>query len=468
MGVCIVTAVVLGGASMSGDKPELGDKLKLCECGKPVMAKSTQLILGKGAIAELPRVVRNLFRGLTRPVTQDRVESCAKVVVLFDPTTHSLFGEKIIALLRSSGFNSHALVLGDPNRPFEPDEKAIEQAKLAKEKDGTLYIGVGSGAINDLGKYVSFHTGTPYICVATAPSMDGFVAPISAINVKKVKTTVDTRCPDAVVADLDILCNAPKSLITAGFGDLLGKLTSLTDWKLAQVLFDEHWCRKTWEELGMLPRKVVNAADEIAERTPEAISKLMEGLYRAGTSVVHVGRSRPTSGAEHLFSHFVEMWHINRVLRPPVHGHTVGVGTLLVTHIAQALKTVSEPSISVEKSCESVQDVLAAIKVDSVPDNFGIEKFDHDLSVQRLKSIQLRWRQVVEVITELPSPQECKEFLKKAGCPTRLSQLGLTRETATQAIKWCRYLRKRYTLFDLAADVGILPKLVDELIEEYY
>lgn len=538
--VSVVDEIVLEVNSTSLNMPEMSDQALLCDCGKPKTPVPTRLILGKGAIAELPREVHDLVRGLAQRVTQDRMqdlvqgimrdriegraqdhmprpvqyaqgpmgdpaqyrmqgrtqgpmhgptqgamqgsvegptqapaqgtmqsEKGVKVVVLFDPTTFSLFGEKVFALLRSSGIEAQALVLGDPARPFEPDEEAIERARSAAESGGALYIGVGSGAINDLGKYVSSQTGVPYVCVATAPSMDGFAAPISAINVKKVKTTVPSRCPDAVVADLDILCVAPAPMISAGFGDVLGKLTSLTDWKLAQILFDEHWCRSTADEVGAIARRVAQAAEAIAARTPEAISDLMKALFRAGTSVVHAGRSRPTSGGEHLFSHFVEMWHVNRGLRPPAHGHVVGVGTLLVAHIAQVLKSVSAPPRSVEKSGESVQDVLAALKIDSVPDNFGIGKYDHDQAVQRLERIKLRWREAVEAIAELPSPQEVKTILEKAGCPTRLSQLGLTRETAVQAIRWCRYLRERYTLFDLAADVGVLSQLVDELVGEY-
>lgn len=39
-----------------------------------------------------------------------------------------------------------------------------------------LLLGVGSGVIQDLCKYVSFKRGLPYFIAAAAPSMDGYAA----------------------------------------------------------------------------------------------------------------------------------------------------------------------------------------------------------------------------------------------------------------------------------------------------
>jgi hypothetical protein len=38
--------------------------------------------------------------------------------------------------------------------------------------------------------------------------------------------------PDAIFADLEILAKAPAVMVTAGFGDMLGKYTSLFDWSI--------------------------------------------------------------------------------------------------------------------------------------------------------------------------------------------------------------------------------------------
>lgn len=432
----------------------------LCACGRPQIPIPTELVIGNGALQKLPGVLKGLDP-----------TGAGEIVVLFDPVTHSLFGERVLQPLREAALAVKSLVLGEEGRAFEPDEEVVEAVKAAvnsaRRNSDALLVGVGSGAINDLGKHISTEEGVKYVCVATAPSMDGFAAPISAIVVNKVKTTVESRCPDAVVADLDILCGAPPAMISAGFGDALGKLTSLADWKLAHVLFDEHWCRATADEVGGIARRVWQAAEAIAARSTGGVRDLMEALFLAGTSVVHVGRSRPTSGGEHLFSHFVEMWHLNRELRPPAHGHVVGVGTLLMSRIAEALKRLEHVPDPVPKWKASPGDVLEALRIDQVPDNFGMAKFDEAKSRERLERIRVRWSKVLEALDTIPSSKEIEEALHTAGCPTRLSQLGLDRSLGQLAIESCRFVRERYTLIDLAADVGVFPAIVEELVEAY-
>ncbi len=424
-----------------------------CVCGRSVTPIDTELVLRRQALGELPRVMRALM-------ARDGVP---KALVLFDQTTHTLFGDRVLAPVRAAGLSATEVVLGSPALPFEPDETAVKHVRETVGEQKALLVGVGSGAVNDLGKYVSAELGLPYVSVATAPSMDGFAAPISAIVVNRVKTTVPSRCPDAVVGDVEILAGAPAAMVSAGFGDVLGKLTSLTDWRLAYALFDEYWCAKTDQDVGSLAERVKQLAPAIQRRQPEAVGGLMEALVRAGTSVVHVGYSRPTSGAEHLISHFVEMWSNNRQARPPAHGHTVAVGTLTVCRIAEALKSLEHPQFPKEWEQEAPERVLDALKIEHVPSNFGMSKFDASLARSRVEQISARWPQALEILARLPSADEVRSVLEVAGCPTSFAELGLDAQTARQTVSWARYLRERYTMLDLAADLGVLPGLIDQL-----
>lgn len=413
--------------------------------------------MGHGALRELPSIVGGLLQTGGAP----------DPVALFDATTHSLFGPRVLAALSGAGIKARPLVLGDDSRPFEPDEAAVKAVDDAVQGAASpVLIGVGSGAVNDLGKYAAAKRGTPYVSVATAPSMDGFAAPISAIVVDRVKTTVPSMSPHAVVADLDILSGAPLSLVSAGFGDVLGKLTSLTDWRLAHVLFDEYWCSETAEEVGFIARRTMASAASISGRSPEAVGHLMEALVRSGLSVLHVGSSRPTSGAEHLISHYIEMWSVNRGVRPPAHGHVVAVGTLIASRTAEALRSAS--ALGAPAAVEvAPREILDELRIEGVPDNFGLSKFDPDARASRQRSIAERWPRALEELSGLPGAADIAGVLRQAGCPTRLSELGVQRDAAIQAIRWSRFLRERYTIFDLAADAGVFPRLVDELIADY-
>ena len=53
-----------------------------------------------------------------------------------------------------------------------PDENAIDEVNKSIEGID-LIVGIGSGVIQDICKYVAFFSGKPYMRVATAPSMDG-------------------------------------------------------------------------------------------------------------------------------------------------------------------------------------------------------------------------------------------------------------------------------------------------------
>ena len=53
------------------------------------------------------------------------------------------------------------------------------------------------------------------------------------------KITVNCQGPLAVFADLPTLCAAPRALTAAGFGDLVAKLTSVADWEIGHLVWDE-------------------------------------------------------------------------------------------------------------------------------------------------------------------------------------------------------------------------------------
>src|SRR5690606_11223817 len=108
--------------------------------------------------------------------------------------------------------------------------------------------------------------------------------------------------------------------------------------------------------------------------------------------------------------------------------------------------------------------ILAALGIAQMPENFGSSKFDPSRIAQRRARIAARWPEALAALRRLPPAEEVARRLRSAGCPTSLSELGIDRQTAREAIGWCRFLRERYTLFDLAADLGVLPGIVADLV----
>ncbi|HET7558765.1 MAG TPA: iron-containing alcohol dehydrogenase, partial [Limnochordia bacterium] len=325
-----------------------------CACGRTHAPLDVRVVIGEGALGALAPVA---------------AAADGAPLLLFDAITFALLGERLIAALGPLGERSAPLILGAPGKPFEPNSEAIAAVMTAAREARGLVVGVGSGAVNDLGKYVAAQLERPYACVATAPSMDGYAAPISALFLDGVKTTVDSKRPDAIVSELDVLLGAPAPLVAAGFGDVLGKLTSLTDWGLGRALLDEYYCERIAGDVRAIALDVYERAGEIAQRTPAALGKLMAALVETGLSVSYVGNSRPTSGAEHLVSHFVEMWSLNRDSRPPAHGHVVGVATLCASEIAAALAALAANDLPKEAPPidQALPEVLGALKLAESP-----------------------------------------------------------------------------------------------------
>lgn len=110
-----------------------------------------------------------------------------------------------------------------------------------------------------------------------------------------------------MIADTDIIANAPVRLNASGAADMLGKYTALADWEIAHLLTNEYIC----EQIVGLEREALNSVVEvlpgIKEGKKNACEQLIRGLIISGLAMQLAENSRPASGAEHHISHLWEM-----------------------------------------------------------------------------------------------------------------------------------------------------------------
>ena len=113
------------------------------------------------------------------------------ILIVADENTFSAAGTKVENALSGKTVKK---VIFSGETVLIPNEEAIEKVN-ANICDTDLIIGIGSGVIQDLCKYVSFFSKIPYMVVATAPSMDGYASDGAAIEydemtgeVKKIRT----------------------------------------------------------------------------------------------------------------------------------------------------------------------------------------------------------------------------------------------------------------------------------------
>ena len=387
-----------------------------CSCGHTHYASAKAVFIEKDALKRIPGFIQEA--GYTH------------VLLAADPNTWKAAGEKTAELLRQANIQ-YSCVIFEENEPI-PNETAIGRLFTAMPADTDLILGVGSGVINDLCKYVSYRTGIECMLTATAPSMDGFVSVGAALILNHVKVTVDTHSPEAVFADTDILKEAPMKLIAAGLGDTLGKYTCLLDWKLSRIINDEYYC----EEIAQMAETSLKTVRELAisgkveERDPEAIASLTEALVMTGIAMAYAGNSRPASGCEHHMSHFWEMKALMNHLYPDLHGAQVGVGLVFAPGI---------------------------LTLEAKAGKNDLQKRNHRLDV-----IREHWAEIRELIeTELPKTEEMVSVLRSLQAPVTLGELGFPAEWVKETILCAKEVRDRYTMLQLLWDLGLSERYAD-------
>ena len=370
-----------------------------CACGKSHKVDIQAIRVGSGVIQELPGILRDL--------------GASHIFLVADNYTYEAAGRQVEQLLDQAGLAYHKRVF-QTETPLVPNEYALGSVLAAMTSQDDMLLAVGSGTLNDVTKYVSARTGVPYVIVATAPSMDGYASTVAPTILDGFKTTLPAVYPAAIVADVDILKDAPMPMLTAGFGDIIGKFTSLADWRLSHQLNGEYYCPEVAGVIEAAVETCAANAQALAQREPQAIQAVTEALILSGLAMGMVGVSRPASGAEHQMAHYWEMDALRRGEEHPLHGNAVGVGTVLAASLYE----------------------MAA---EYLPQGFAA-----------------------------PDKGQILACLQAAGSCADPKELGIRRELCLESLLHAMELRDRFTVQKLLEQKGKLSLCAQELVERYY
>lgn len=373
-----------------------------CSCGKRHSFSVKDMSIRKGAIEDLPKMAAPFKDG--------------KVLVVFDNNTYKVAGKKAVELLKADGFNVKELLFDCGDDILIPDEKTLGRIVQEQDLDVKLMIAVGSGVINDSVKFVTSRSGLPYIVVATAPSMDGYVADGAPIISQGYKYSPQAHLTYGLIGDTDILQTAPQDLIEAGFGDVVGKITAIADWDLAVKANGDYRCDTCVTLVQRALDKCFAKATGLKTRDADSLQALLEALTMTGVAMALVNISRPASGAEHMLSHFWEMDYVARGLNPNHHGVQVGVATPVIARFF-----------------EELEDILP------------------------------------EGTKELcPSHEEIEALLQSAGAASSPKEIGISRELFHESLLKGYTVRPRYSILEFARQKGRLEAIADKITEEIY
>jgi glycerol-1-phosphate dehydrogenase [NAD(P)+] len=155
------------------------------------------------------------------------------IILVADSNTWPILGKAVETILKVNGFETKSVVFSSIEAMA--DAHHILQMLLACSVGDQPFIAIGSGTITDITRFVSHRTGGSFIVMPTAPSVHSFTSQVSPLIVQGMKTTTPAHSPIAIFAGVGILSSAPRSMISAGFGDMLGKNTAVADWKLGSL-----------------------------------------------------------------------------------------------------------------------------------------------------------------------------------------------------------------------------------------
>lgn len=436
------------------------DRHFTCACGREHYASLKKVSIKKGALNDLPLFAKGLgFR---------------KLYLISDPVTYEIAGRDCMAILQKAGIEAKMCVLH--HTAF--DEATVGELLFQMPLDYDLAVAVGTGAINDMTRFFSHRTGRPFFTVATAAPMDGFASSIGVLNINHLKTTVDAQTPTAIIGDTDILKNAPYRMIAAGLGDLLGKFTCLCDWKLSRVINAEHYCESIVSLVENCVRDVLKDANKAADRDPEILGDIMNGLVLTGVAMSLYGDSRPASGCEHHMSHYWEMMFEQKGEHAAPHGTQVGVGTVLILKAVEELlkrETIdfdaAREHARAYDSDEWADEILAAYG--SAADGIMIlekkaQKNNSQKVLSRIDAMEAHWDEIVKILQELPSSAYVASLLEDLQSPDVPLEIGVDRELLKNTFLYCKEVRARYTFLQMLWDLDLLDEISDSVIQQCY
>jgi len=196
-----------------------------------------------------------------------------------------------------------------------------------------MIAGIGGGRCIDIGKMAATNLKKPFISIPTSASHDGISSPFVSLRGGNKPYSIKVETPVCIIADLNIISNAPDKLLSSGCGDLIAKITAIKDWKLARDENKEYFGEYAANLSYLSAKMILDIAKNINKRNKidyQITRTVVEGLISAGVAAGIAGSSRPCSGSEHLFSHALEIITNGRC---GLHGERVGIGTIIMAKL---------------------------------------------------------------------------------------------------------------------------------------
>lgn len=404
-----------------------------CSCGKHHACDIGYVAIERGAIDHLKKLC----------------EGKQNVLLVADENTYKAAGQQTMAALAGKTLRS---VIFSGATILIPNEEAV--AEVEKKLEGIdVIVGIGSGVIQDLCKFVSFNSGIPYYIVATAPSMDGYASSGAAMIMGGMKVTYSAKVPDAILADPVVLKDAPFPMIQAGYGDIVGKYSALNDWKLSHAVKDEYFCQYIYDLTFDMLKKTLELADGLVQRDEESVKVLMEALVGVGIAMSFAGNSRPASGSEHHLSHYFEITGIVTDTEYLTHGIDVAYSTVKTAEIREALLNRQWPAVSYRQERSEYEAAMKAVYHEVAEGCIALQDKVGHYAADRMPIYLAKEEEIRAILAEHPKASEIEAMLAAVGMSMDEFYKIYDTEKIEKALVYAKDLKDRYTVLWMHYDM---------------
>jgi glycerol-1-phosphate dehydrogenase [NAD(P)+] len=332
-------------------------------------------MFGKSKWIRLPRSVVLGHGVLDRTVEAvDELYLDGRPLIVTSPTPRELAGDRLVAAFEAAGADPAVVTV--ETATFGAVEEVLETAVSV---DAGFLIGLGGGKPIDIAKMAADERDCGFVSVPTAASHDGIVSGRGSVPDGDTRHSVAADPPLAVVADTELIAEAPWRLTTAGCADIVSNYTAVKDWQLAHRLKNVRYSEYAGALSQMTAELLVDRADAIKEGLEESAWVVAKALVSSGVAMSIAGSSRPASGAEHLISHQLDRVAPGEAL----HGHQVGVAAVVTEYlhtgesgdwrrIRDALADIGAPTTAAELGVDGERFVEAMTSAHEIRDRYTI------------------------------------------------------------------------------------------------
>lgn len=358
----------------------------------------------------------------------------------------ALYGENSYAATADRHPRAEQQIVLDPTG-LHANEISTAEVLAKLEGDVEVIVAVGSGTIHDIARFCAHERGIRFVSCPTGASVDGFCSTVAAMTWYGFKKTLPAVAPEIVLADTEIIKNAPMELVRSGVGDIMAKYTALADWKMAHVLTNELLCEKIYSIMQNAADTVMQSVPGIVRGEESAYADVTYALIMSGIAMQMMDNSRPASGAEHHISHMIEMEpEAFPVKFPAMHGEKTGVGSLIAVREYKRLAKIEDITPYITDYAPIPEEHFRKFFGERLADSLIKENENDCLAKVSREKLSASWGELRHIIDELPTEEYLYGLLEMLDAKRDLASIGVEESELSVLLKNSPLVRNRLTL----------------------